>query len=149
MGSFFRCRKKPRWAARVDRTHPPRAMTHFLGGLFPRPPPDLLPVVLGPLPDFPPPPELPLPPLLPLPITFLLANIHCDQAWKISTTSMKARFVPTLNLSSSRRISMGLGYGKLIAINVLGARVDRDQFDPRVGTRSSCAGRLRKRQWRS
>ena len=92
---------------RFGRVHPPRAMAHFLGGLFPRPSPDLLPVVLGPLPDLTPPPELPLPPPLPLPITFLLASIHCDEVWKICTTTLKAPFVPTLNLSSSRRISMG------------------------------------------
>lgn len=60
----------------------PSLLIHFAGGLFPRPPPDGFPVVLGafggrppPLVPFPPPdppeplpPPPPFPPLLPLPI---------------------------------------------------------------------------------
>lgn len=63
---------------------------HFEGGLFPRPPPDLFPVVLGPFGGLPPPPPLPLPPLfpppeplLPLPLDLLiLSPFRCwCQGW--------------------------------------------------------------------
>lgn len=43
------------------------SLSYFPGGLFPRPPPDVFPVVLGPFAGRPPPPLPPLPPPLPPP----------------------------------------------------------------------------------
>ncbi len=79
---------------RVGRVLPPRAMAHFVGGLFPRTPPDGLPVVLGPFPDLTPPPLLPLPPPLPLPIAVLLTrrSFMVTKHEKTSTKSHESTF---------------------------------------------------------